>query len=114
MTSRPNAVARLWDAAALALVAGGAALYVSAHAGMKSIVASQVHLSTIEAPNITRWVHYRTMSNFGLAMVLAGVGVAIAAYYRSRTPRAQGAAFAPGGSGEPDGRLDDTPNAPQG
>ena len=113
MTGRPSAAARLWDAAALALVAGGAALYVAAHAGMNGILASQVHLATIEAPNITRWVHYRTMSNLGLALVLAGVGVGIAAYYRSRGPRGQAAAFAPAGSGEPDHPPDHTPNVPQ-
>ncbi len=113
MTNRPSAAARLWDAAALALVAGGAALYLSAHTGMKGILVSQVHLATVEAPNITRWVHYRTMSNLGLALILAGVGVGIAAYYRSQRSRAQGAAAVPAGGGLPDGPSHDTPNAPQ-
>ncbi len=113
VTDRPSAAARLWDAAALALVAGGAALYLSAHTGMKGILASQVHLATIEAPNITRWVHYRTMSNLGLALVVLGVGVGIAAYYRSRRPSTQGAAGLPAGGGVPDGPSQDTPNAPQ-
>ncbi len=113
MTNRPSAAARLWDAAALALVAGGAALYLSAHSGMQGILASQVHRATIEAPNITRWVHYRTMSNLGLALVLAGVGVGIAAYYRSQRLRAQSAAVMPAGGGLPDGPPQDAPNAPQ-
>lgn len=88
MTDRPSAAARLWDAAALVLVAGGAALVLDAHAGMKGIQASQIHAVTIEAtkeaPNITRWVHFRTMSNIGFALIIGGVAVGVAAWYRSR------------------------------
>jgi hypothetical protein len=108
MTDRPSAAARVWDVAALALAGGGAAIYVAAHEGMKGILASQVHAATIEAPNITRWVHYRTMSNIGLALVTAGVVVGITAFIRSRreapvlaAPLADAAPIAP-------------PNAPPG
>ena len=72
------------DVAALVLAAGGAAVYVAAHQGMQGILSSQIHAKTIEAPNITRWVHYRTMSNIGLALVAAGVAVGITAFIRSR------------------------------
>ena len=112
MTERPSAAARRWDAAALALVAGGAALYVAAHAGMRSILASQVHLATIEAPNITRWVHYRTMSNIGLALVVAGIGVGITAYYRSR-PRPALTSAQPDDA-LPNASADPPPNVPPG
>jgi hypothetical protein len=84
MSDQPSAAARVWDVAALVLAGGGAALYFAAHAGMKGILATQVHAATIEAPNITRWVHYRTMSNIGLGLVVAGVAVGITAYIRSR------------------------------
>jgi hypothetical protein len=84
MTGRPSAAARVWDVAALVLAAGGAAVYVAAHQGMQGILASQIHEKTIEAPNITRWVHCRTMSNIGLALVAAGIVVGITAFIRSR------------------------------
>jgi hypothetical protein len=99
MTERPSAAARLWDAAALVLIAGGAALVLDAHAGMKGIQASQIHAVTIaatkEAPNITRWVHFRTMSNFGFALIVGGVAVGVAAWYRSRREIAARAAVVP-------------------
>ena len=84
MTERPGAAARLLDAAALVLVAGGGVLYARAHAGMKSIAASQIHVATIDAPNLVRWNHYRTTSNAGLALVAAGVVVGIVSYLRAR------------------------------
>jgi hypothetical protein len=83
--------------AALALVGGGAALYVAAHAGMKDILATQVHFATIEAPNLTRWVHYRTMSNIGLALVAGGVAVGITAFIRSRRENMRINTALPGG-----------------
>ncbi len=98
MSDRPSAAARAWDAAALALVVGGAALYVVAHAGMTGILASQVHIATIEAPNLTRWVHYRQMSNIGLALVAVGVAVGITAYFRSRRETTARSAAPPGGT----------------
>ena len=94
MSDRPGAAARLWDAAALALVAGGGALYARAHAGMKSIAASQIHVATIDAPNLVRWNSYRMTSNAALALVAAGVAVGIASYLRAR--RAPAAATPPG------------------
>jgi hypothetical protein len=88
MTDRPSAAARVMDVAALALAAGGAAVYLVAHQGMRGILAKQIHATTIEAtkeaPNITRWVHFRTMSNVGLALVAAGVAVGIIAFLRGR------------------------------
>ena len=71
MTARPGAAARLLDAAALVLVAGGGVLYARAHAGMKSIAVSQIHVATIDAPNLVRWNAYRMTSNAALALVAA-------------------------------------------
>ena len=107
MSGKPSTAARVWDGAALALVAGGAVVYVTAHAGMSQILATQVHLATIEAPNLTRWVHYRTMSNIGLGVVAAGVAVGITAYIRSRRERAAL------GSAPLDGPVLAPPNVPE-
>ena len=84
MTDRPSAAARWWDAAALALVAAGGIMYAWAHAGMTSITRSQVHLATIDAPNLVRWNNYRMTSNAALALVGAGVAVGVVTYFRAR------------------------------
>jgi hypothetical protein len=93
MTDRPSAAARAWDAAALVLVAAGTAVVLRAHEGLKGIQAAQIHAATIEAPNITRWVHYRTMSNIGFAMIAGGVVVGVVAWYRSRREQARARAL---------------------
>jgi cation transporter-like permease len=116
MSDRPSAAARVWDLAALALAAGGGAVYVAAHQGMQGILATQIHATTIEAtkeaPNITRWVHYRTMSNIGLALVVAGVAVGVTAFVRSRREALAGRV--PLADGTPIIVPDAPPNAPPG
>ena len=84
MSERPSAAARLWDAAALALVVGGGFLYAQAHAGMQSIASSQIHRATTDAPNLVRWNNYRMTSNASLALVATGVAVGIISYLRAR------------------------------
>ena len=96
MSPRPSAAARIWDAAALALVAGGGALYAWSHAGMKSILTTQIHAARVDSPNFIRWNGYRQSSNVALALVAAGVAVGILSYIRARrVPDALAATDAP-------------------
>jgi hypothetical protein len=84
MTGRPSAAARAWDAAALALVAAGAAVVYYAHQGLEGIRRSPLRAAAHGSPNVARWVHYRTVSNVGFAMIVAGVVIGVVAWYRSR------------------------------
>jgi hypothetical protein len=88
MTGRPSAAARAWDAAALALVAAGAALVYRAHRGLEGIQSSPVRGAIHGSPNVERWIHYRSISNMGFAAIVAGVVIGIVAWYRSRREHA--------------------------
>jgi len=112
MTDQPSAAARAWDAAALVLVAGGTAVVLRAHEGLKGIQAAQVHAATIEAPNLIRWAHYRTMSNIGFAMIVGGVVVGVVAWYRSRREQALARAL-PVVLADPAAMPDVPPNVPR-
>ncbi|NUO64466.1 MAG: hypothetical protein HOQ11_16210 [Gemmatimonadaceae bacterium] len=96
MSARPGAAARVWDAAALALVAGGGALYAWSHAGMQSLITTQIRAARVDSPNFARWNGYRESSNLALALVAAGVAVGIVSYFRARrAPEAGPAPTAP-------------------
>ena len=84
MSARPSAAARVWDAAALVLVVGGGALYGWSHAGMKSIITTQIHAARVDSPNFLRWNGYRQSSNLALGLVAAGVVVGLISYLRAR------------------------------
>lgn len=84
MTGRPSAAARAWDAAALALVAGGTALVYVAHRGLQGIQTAPIRGALHGSPNVERWIRYRSMSNMGFAAIVAGVVIAIVAWYRNR------------------------------
>ena len=84
MSARPSAAARVWDAAALVLVVGGGALYAWSHAGMKSIITTQIRAARIDSPNFHRWNGFRQSSNVALALVAAGVVVGVISYLRAR------------------------------
>ena len=84
MTEKPSAAARVWDAAALALVVGGAALYLVANEGMQGLMGPQARMPTNKSIHFERWLHFRTMSNIGFALIAGGVAVGVAAWYRSR------------------------------
>jgi len=84
VTDKPSAAARAWDAAALVLVVGGAAVYAQAANGMHSLLGPQPRVPVVGSANVERWVHYRTLSHLGLGLVTAGVLVGVAAFVRSR------------------------------
>ncbi|HWE42164.1 MAG TPA: hypothetical protein VG432_06655 [Gemmatimonadaceae bacterium] len=95
MNEKPSAAARAWDAAALALVVGGAALYLVASQGMHDLLGPQARTPTSKSIHFERWLHFRTMSNIGFSLVAGGVAVGIAAWYRSRRELAARGAVAP-------------------
>ena len=84
MTGKPSAAARLWDAAALVLVVGGAALYLVANEGMHELMGPQARTPTNKSIHFERWLHFRTMSNIGFSLIAGGVAVGVVAWYRSR------------------------------
>ena len=84
MTEKPSAAARVWDAAALALVVGGAALYLTANSGMQGLMGPQARTPTNKSIHFERWLHFRTMSNIGFALIAGGVAVGVVAWYRNR------------------------------
>ena len=108
MTGKPSAAARAWDAAALALVVGGAALYLVASQGMHDLLGLQARTPTNKSIHFERWLHFRTMSNIGFSLIAGGVAVGIAAWYRSRRELAALQALPPVAS------PDVSPNVPQG
>ena len=98
MTEKPSAAARVWDAAALALVVGGAALYLTANSGMKGLMGPQARTPTNKSIHFERWLHFRTMSNIGFALIAGGVAVGVFAWYRNRrevSARLDAPAFSP-------------------
>ena len=108
MTDKPSAAARAWDAAALVLVLGGAALYVIANEGMHDLLGPQARMPTNKSIHFERWLHYRTMSNIGFSLIAGGVAVGITAWYRSRREVAARAALPAAAV------IDASPNVPQG
>jgi hypothetical protein len=84
MTGRPSAAARALDAVALALVAVGTAVVFIAHRGLQEIQTAPTRGAIHGSPNVERWIHYRSMSNMGFAAIVAGVVLAIVAWYRNR------------------------------
>jgi hypothetical protein len=98
VTDKPSAAARAWDAAALVLLAGGAALYLTANSGMEGLMGPQARMPTNKSIHFERWLHFRTMSNIGFALIAGGVAVGVAAWYRNRrevASRLAAPAFAP-------------------
>jgi len=108
VSEKPSAAARAWDAVALALVAGGAALSLIANSGMHALMGPQARTPTNKSIHFERWLHYRTMSNIGFALIAGGVVVGIVAWYRSRRETAAATAALP--AAVPDA----SPNVPQG
>ena len=84
MSRSPSAAARVWDAVALVLVLGGGALYAWSHAGMKSIITTQIRAARVDSPNFVRWNGYRQSSNVALALVGVGIVVGVISYLRAR------------------------------
>ena len=107
MTGKPSAAARAWDAAALALVVGGAALYLVASQGMHDL-GPQARTPTNKSIHFERWLHFRAMSNIGFSLIAGGVAVGVAAWYRSRRELAARHALSPAVT------PDVSPNVPQG
>lgn len=81
-----RAGARRWDAAALALVLAGAALYLVAGSGLRAVERSPELRATREMVNARRADNYRFISYAGLCLVVAGVTVGIFSFLRSRPP----------------------------
>ena len=83
--SRPlPAGARRWDAAALALVVVGAALYLVAGSGLRAVERFPVVRATKEMVNLRRADHYRFVSYGGLFLATAGVVVGVYSFFRAR------------------------------
>ena len=112
MTGKPSAAARAWDAAALALVVAGAAVYARAASGMHGLLAPQARVPVVGSPNVERWVHYRTLSHLGLVLVTGGVLIGVAAFVRSR--RELAALAAPSPDAPPALPPNASPDAPPG
>jgi hypothetical protein len=74
----------MWDAAALALVVGGAAVYLEASKGMQGLLGPQPRVPSVGSPHVERWLHFRSLSNLGVGLVTAGVLVGVMTYFRAR------------------------------
>ena len=106
MTGKPSVAARVWDAAALALVVAGAAVYLEASRGMQGLLGPQPRVPSVGSPHVERWLHLRSLSNLGVGLVTAGVLVGVMTYFRARRdPNAIAAA--------PAAAPDLLPNVPQ-
>ena len=84
MSEPLRAGARLWDAAALALVLAGAAVYVRASAGMQHLTANPVGGGSFVDANLAAWKSHRDTGNIGLTMVGVGIVIGIVSYLRAR------------------------------
>ena len=111
MTTKPSAAARAWDAAALALVVGGAAVYAQAGKGMQALLGPQERVPTVGSVHVEKWLHFRSMSNLGIGLVTAGVLIGVVSFFRSRREIAALAAPEIAGSGQLAAGV--PPNVPQ-
>ena len=84
-----RAGARRWDAAALALVLAGAALYLVAGSGLRAIERAPELRATGEMVNVRRADNYRFISYAGLFLATAGVAVGVYSFLRARRPDAE-------------------------
>ena len=88
--SRPlRAGARRWDAAALALVLAGAALYLVAGSGLRAVERAPERRPTAEMVNVRRADNYRYISYAGLILATAGVALGVYSFLRARRPEAE-------------------------
>lgn len=114
MTDKPGAAARAWDAAALVLAAGGAAVFLAASRGMQGLLAPHVREATSQSVYFERWLHYRSMSNLGIGLVSAGIAIGVVRFLRDRRAAAA-LAFEQGAPDVvPPLATDIPPNAPPG
>ncbi len=114
MSDKPSAAARTWDAAALVLVAGGAAVFLAASKGMQGLLAPHVREATSQSVYFERWLRYRSMSNVGLGLVGVGIAVGVVRFLRDRRAAAA-LAFEQANPPEVPALAPDTPpNAPPG
>jgi len=84
VSGKPGAAARAWDAAALVLVAGGAAVFLAASKGMQGLLAPHVREATSQSVYFEQWLRYRSMSNVGIGLAGAGIAVGIIRFLRDR------------------------------
>ena len=79
-----RAGARLWDAAALALVVAGVVLHLRAAAGLRDIAAHPVGGDSFVDANQAIATHFANMGHIGLALIAAGIAVGVVSYFRAR------------------------------
>jgi hypothetical protein len=84
-----RAGARRWDAAALALVLAGAALYLGAGSGLRGVERAPELRATGEMVNLRRADNYRFISYAGLFLATAGIAVGVYSFLRARRPGAE-------------------------
>ena len=84
MSEPLRAGARLWDAAALALVVAGAVVYARASAGMQQLTANPVGGGSFVDANLAAWKSHRDTGNIGLAIVGVGLVIGIISFLRAR------------------------------
>ena len=84
MSGELRAGARLWDAAALALVVAGAVLHLRAAAGLREIAAHPVGGESFVDANQAIAKHHADLGHIGLALIVAGIVVGVVSYIRAR------------------------------
>ena len=77
---------RLRDAVALALLVGGAALFVYAYRGLETLAAGRITVAPGEWA-LTLWSRYRGLSFAAIGLVAAGVAMAAYSYWRRAVRR---------------------------
>jgi hypothetical protein len=114
VSEKPGAAARAWDAAALVLVAGGAAAFLAASRGMQGLLAPHVRAATSQSVYFEKWLRYRSMSNVGVGLVCAGIAVGVIRFLRDRRAAAALAFDESHPAEVPPLAADIPPNAPPG
>ena len=80
MRSPVSPADRLRDATALALLVGGAALFLYAFRGMEALAAGRFTVAPGEWAT-SQWERYRQLSLAGLALAAAGVATAVYSFW---------------------------------
>lgn len=79
MTRPVSTAARLTDAVALALLAGGGAVYLWAFAGMRALQEQRITAAPGELL-VTRWETYSRAGRWGIAVAAGGIAVGVIAH----------------------------------